>query len=651
MKVSVLGLGCMRLPEQDGKVVRELSTPMLQRAVELGINYFDTAIDYCHGDSQAAVGEALEGLRDKVLLSTKNHHHRAEKSEWRRCLEESLKLLRTDYIDIYSHHGISWEIFVKYLDPENDGLTKEMMRAKEEGLVRHIAFSFHDTPENLIKLIDTGHYESVTLQFNLLDQRNKDAILHAREAGMGVVVMGPLGGGRLGLPNEKISHLIGEEVGSTVEAALRFVLGTPGVNVALSGMQDIRMLEENVRTVEANEPFSAKTIAGLNELVAERKKKSGLYCTGCGYCMPECPVGIAIPENLDLLNLSAIYGLHDTAMTRYRTLKGTAAECVSCGKCVVKCPQNIDIPKQLQRAALEFDERAGTVQLNAAIDKIDPEGTFELRLKVFNFSGETKTVCLTVRPRERVVVRPDVITIENVPPFARLTRTVRGTYAPRSEEIILSVEGICNGDRFSIDKNCRFTFLHKGISADWESGEWFEFRPAAGDFSDAKDTIVQHAVRFKLSYDDTTLLLLADVTDDFLSPTVRKTHNGDLGDCLVLFLDGRKPADIGKPTSDEGVYRIFLYPGTPGKAPPFYKAPRTDMRLKVRAEGTDTGYRLKAEIPLKSFCLEQAPPGKIGFDLACETANEKGVRIGRFRWTGMSENNADASHFREIWLV
>ena len=84
LEVSVLGFGCMRFPEKDGKVIRDLSTPLLRRAVELGVNYFDTAIGYCSGDSQSAVGEALEGVRDKVILSTKNHHHRAGKAEWRR---------------------------------------------------------------------------------------------------------------------------------------------------------------------------------------------------------------------------------------------------------------------------------------------------------------------------------------------------------------------------------------------------------------------------------------------------------------------------------------------------------------------------------------------------------------------------------------
>ncbi len=651
LEVSALGFGCMRFPEKDGKVVRDLTTPMLCRAVELGVNYFDTAIDYCGGDSQAAVGEALEGVRDKVIISTKNHHHRAGKAEWRRHLEDSLKLLRTDYIDIYSHHGISWEIFRNYLDPGKNGLTAEMMRAKEEGLIRHIAISFHDTPENLLKLIDTGCYESVTLQFNLLDQRNKDAIWYAHEKGMGVVVMGPVGGGRLGLPSKAIVELSGGGVGSTAEAALRFVWGTKGVNIALSGMQNMEMLEENVRVADTARPFSTEDITRLNAMVTERKKKSGLYCTGCRYCTPECSSGVAIPENLDLLNLAAIYDLPDSAGERYQRMKGKASECVNCGKCVIACPQRIDIPAQMRKAAMMFDENAGTVQVDAFIDELDPEGNFALKLTIFNFSEEAKNIDIKVIPAGGVEIRPDRLDIKNTQPFSRLTRKIEGSFSARTDMISFSVESGTGGETVVIEQSCRFIFLFKGICDGWISGEWMEFSPAEESFTEAKETCSRHGVRFKLSYDDTKLLLLAEVKDDFLFPTDRKKHREGEGDCLELFLDGRMHADVGKAAYGEGVSHIFLYPGTPGKARPFYKAPRTDMGITLGSELTQTGYRLKVEIPLRSFCLGDGVPKKIGFDLACGTANRDGVCIAHFTWAGDDANGENASKFREVWLV
>ena len=649
--VSVLGFGCMRLPEKDGAVVRELSTPLLRRAVELGINYFDTAIDYCNGDSQAAVGEALEGVREQVILSTKNHHHGAKKGEWRRYLEESLKLLRTEYIDIYSHHGISWQIYKKYLDPENGGLTREMMRAREEGLIRHIGFSFHDAAENLIKLIDTGNYEIVTVQYNLLDQRNKDAILYAEDKGIGVVIMGPVGGGRLGLPSETISELVGDEVASTPEAALRFVWGTPGVDISLSGMQDLGMLEENVRIAENCEPFSEHAIAKLNAMVAERKKKSGLYCTGCRYCLPECPNSIAIPENLDLLNLAAIYDLHDTARERYQQLKGKAADCIECGRCLAACPQGIDIPRQLRKAAMMFDEDAGTVQVEAVIDELSPEGRFSLDVKVFNFSYDQKDVSILLRPGVSIAVKPDFFDIHGMAGFARLTRKVDGSFEPQSQQVALSVEGRCGGITTIIEINYGFFFACKGLSYDWKSGKWIEFHPAERDFCGLTETVDRHGVRFKLSYDDKDLLLLADVKDDFLFPTVRKTHDGVSGDCLELVIDGQRDVANENRGHGEGACHILLYPGTPGKAPPFYRAPRTDMGIRLSAKKTESGYRLSALIPFRSFVAGDIPPKKIGFDLGCKTANSNGNRIGSFSWTGNRDIMPDIPGLNEIWMV
>ena len=644
LEVSILGFGCMRFPVKDGRVVRELSTPLLRRAVELGINYFDTAIEYCGGDSQAAVGEALEGIRDQVILSTKNHFHRSGRSEWRRHLEESLKLLRTDYIDIYSHHGISWSTYENYLNPEKGGHTAEMFRAKEEGLIRHIAFSYHDTPENLIKVIDTGYYESVTLQFNLLDQQNKEAIRYAREKGMGVVVMGPVGGGRLGLPSEAIAEMTGGNVRTTPEAALRFVWGTQGVTTALSGMEDLGMLEENVSFAVSGEPFSDEDIAGLNAMIAERKKKSGLYCTACGYCVPVCPRGVAIPENLDLLNLSAIYDLPEGARERYQRLEGKASNCIDCGKCLVKCPQRIDIPKRLRETAILFDENAGTVQYKAVIEDLNPNGSFAIVLEVFNLSEVTKTIAARFTVAEGVELNPASLSIESVKPFARVSRRVEGSFSPNSDAIKFTVACRSNGEKKTVTENHRIAFLRKDGSTGWDSGPWIRFKPTPENFTKAGDTIDRHGVSFRLSYSKTSLLLIADVQDDFLFPTVRKRHEDGQGDCIELLLEGR-------PAGKSGVTRVALYPGTPGKAPPFYKAPRTDMGIKLKAEAAEKGYRLEADIPFKSFCTGVIPPKRIGFDIGCITADSAGVRIGNYRWSGGGHGEWDASMLREMWLA
>ena len=149
-RVSALGFGAMRLPMvgqgDDARIDRDKAIPMLHAAFESGLNYVDTAVGYCNQDSQRVVGEALKGWRDKIVLSTKNHEYEDEKVWWQH-LEDSLERLQVDYIDLYNHHGIRWERYVEHVEPK---LARCMQSAKDQGLIKHICSSFHDTNENLI---------------------------------------------------------------------------------------------------------------------------------------------------------------------------------------------------------------------------------------------------------------------------------------------------------------------------------------------------------------------------------------------------------------------------------------------------------------------------------------------------------------------
>ena len=355
LRVSSLGFGCMRLPMKNDLVDRDQAIPLLHRAVELGINFFDTAIGYCNADSQAALGEAMQGMREKVVLSTKNHLSDASDDAWWQALENSLRLLRTDHLDLYHLHGINWRLFQTHLDPAKGGKARLLLKAKEQGLVKHIGFSFHDAPENLPKLIDTGLFENVILQYNLLDQRNVTVMNYAREKGLGVVIMGPIGGGRLGLPSETIADLTQGAAKSTPEAALRFVWAHPAVHVALSGMTNLTELEQNVAIAKHSGPFTAEQLAALNSAITARKTKSGLYCSACRYCIPACAAGVNIPENLVILNEWLILGLKDNARNRYAKLTGKASDCIRCGECMPLCPQKIQIPDKLREVSALLD--------------------------------------------------------------------------------------------------------------------------------------------------------------------------------------------------------------------------------------------------------------------------------------------------------
>ncbi|MEJ6949962.1 aldo/keto reductase [Natronospora cellulosivora (SeqCode)] len=358
IKVSKLGFGAMRLPmvEIDGKkdVDYDKATEMIHRAFELGVNYIDTAPYYCEKKSETAVGRALKGWRDKVYLSTKNPIENKSGSDWRKRLENSLNQLDTDYIDFYHMWGINWQAYQDNIDVP-DGPIEAAFKAKEEGLIKHISFSFHDDAENLFKIIDTGHFETMLVQYNLLDRSNEEGIAYAQEKGLGVVVMGPIGGGRLGAPSTKLSNLM-DKSKSTVETALRFVLANPNINIALSGMENIAMLEENARVASNSDPLSEEELANVRDMLEENKKMAELYCTGCEYCLP-CPHNVKIPKVFELMNYHRVYGLTDYAKNELKKIiendkdEFGPEKCVECAICESKCPQNIEIIRQLKETA------------------------------------------------------------------------------------------------------------------------------------------------------------------------------------------------------------------------------------------------------------------------------------------------------------
>ncbi len=358
--ISALGFGAMRLPGKtiNGKQVmdEEEGIRIIRRAFELGVNYIDTAPYYCDGESEVIVGKALKGWRDKVYLSTKNPIENASGDDWRARLEKSLKKLDVDCIDFYHMWGINLEAYNNSIHVPN-GPLEAARRAKEEGLIRHISFSFHDKAENLLPLVDTGVFETVLLQYNLLDRANEAGIARAKEMGLGVVVMGPVGGGRLGMPSEAIRNLLPGKVKSSAQLALRFVLANPGVTCALSGMGTMEMVEENCRVASNEAPLSEEELASVNASMEENKRMAELYCTGCNYCMP-CPHEVNIPLNFQLMNYLRVYKLADYAKEQYAQIgkvdwmKGkNAAACIECGLCEEKCPQKIEIRKQLRETA------------------------------------------------------------------------------------------------------------------------------------------------------------------------------------------------------------------------------------------------------------------------------------------------------------
>lgn len=354
--VSKLGFGAMRLPMKNGHVVEALSFEMIHRAYEAGINYFDTGSIYCNGESERTLGAAVKEMdRSRIYLSTKYPAKDATYDELMQCFENSLRIMDESYIDFYHLWGIGWKSFKEQLEP---GPLKAALRLKDEGLIKHLSFSFHSAPEDLIPLVDTGYFESVLVQYNLLDRRNEAGIRHAAKKGLGVAIMGPVGGGRLGGPSRVFREMEGNrEKVSTPALALRFVLAEPGVSMALSGMSTLQQLEENLQIASSPVFLDDAQKQQVEAALHENQKLADLYCTGCKYCLP-CPNNVNIPYIFELVNYHRVFDLPSAALSGYKELTDgafwlegkNASFCETCGECEPRCPQQLRIVENLKDA-------------------------------------------------------------------------------------------------------------------------------------------------------------------------------------------------------------------------------------------------------------------------------------------------------------
>ena len=363
LEVSILGFGAMRLPTSPGPEHRIVDRPgtvrIVRHAIDEGVNLVDTAWPYHHGESEPAVAEALaDGYRDRVILQTKNPTWLLEKPEdYDKYLNEQLKKLRTDCIDSYLFHSLSKKSFENVM--KGMELVERAERARDAGKIRHICFSFHDDAANLRGLVDAGIGEAMLVQYNLLDRSNEETMAYAADRGLGVMVMGPIGGGRLATPPAEVlekARADGREV-ITATDALRFVWSNPSVASALSGMGSMDDVKENLRAARDFKPLSPEESAELERILANNKELGDSYCTLCGYCMP-CPEGVNIPLNFELMNYHRVYKAEKYAEETYKAIgvfemfPGKRADaCTECGECEPKCPQDIPIIEQMKEVA------------------------------------------------------------------------------------------------------------------------------------------------------------------------------------------------------------------------------------------------------------------------------------------------------------
>lgn len=350
-----LGLGTMRLPTNDDGSIDELKTAeMVAYAMDNGVNYFDTAYPYHNGKSEIVIGKILKNYpRESFFLATKYPGHQiAESYDPSAVFEHQLEKCGVDYFDFYLLHNVN-ENSIRNYKNEKWGMVDYFLEQKRLGRIRHLGFSSHGNVENLREFLDYcgSDMEFCQIQLNYLDwtlQNAKAKCALLAERNIPVWVMEPVRGGKLvNLPErsaEMLKSLRPEETNASW--CFRFLQTVPEVSLVLSGMSNMEQLVENVKTCSEPKPLSTEEFSALMT-VAEGLKNS-IPCTGCGYCVEGCPMGIKIPAMLELYN-EMRFSPAMIISARIESLPESEkpSACISCGACSAICPQKIDVPKHL----------------------------------------------------------------------------------------------------------------------------------------------------------------------------------------------------------------------------------------------------------------------------------------------------------------
>lgn len=377
MQEKSLGFGLMRLPMQEERVDIAACCAMTDRFMEQGGTYFDTALMYCGKQSEAAVKAFLTDRypRDSFTLATKLHSAFFDSKEERDTVfAAQLEKTGVAYFDYYLIHAIDRNCYEKYTRLD---CFDWLMDKKKQGLVRHIGFSFHDDADFLDTVL-TEHPEMdfVQLQLNYLDWESEDVQSRlcyetARRHGKPIVVMEPVKGGTLANPPEKARALMeaAHPDWSPASWALRFVMELPGVMTVLSGMSNREQMEDNLFTANDRVCLSQQDHVILRQVAAIMRGQESIPCTGCAYCVTDCPMAIPIPRLFGLYNEDQqIYGgagkgwdhtVWTPASTYYDNLlkeNNGATACIGCGACAEACPQHLDVPALLATVAGRFEE-------------------------------------------------------------------------------------------------------------------------------------------------------------------------------------------------------------------------------------------------------------------------------------------------------
>lgn len=368
--IGKLGFGLMRLPTLEGGAIDvEQVKTMVDMFLAAGFTYFDTA--WAYPGSEDAIRQALVERypRESFQLATKN-------AAWVSCktredaiaqFETSLRQTGAGYFDFYLLHNIG-EGRTHFFDDFD--MWTFLKEKKAEGLIRHMGFSFHSTPEELEEVL-TAHPEAefVQLQINYADWdypavQSRRCYEVARRFGKPVIIMEPVKGGLLARPPKQVLDILeaAEPESSAASWALRFAASLEGLVTVLSGMSSIEQMQDNLATMTGFTGLDESQRATLRRAQEKLAEIPLIPCTTCNYCAKVCPNDIGISGSFTAMNYLTLYNDRKAAAFWESWLVGghgrkPASECVKCGECEQACPQHIAIRDELERvaAALKAD--------------------------------------------------------------------------------------------------------------------------------------------------------------------------------------------------------------------------------------------------------------------------------------------------------